>query len=106
MPFAMAVVGRDSKDHSSDCFFCLTYYSGIMSKPKHMVIYPNLPLATSSVLHNEELLEPKPSNNVTLDEDDSYNDEVNPDKLGEGTDSDTAFEQNILKTLLHNSSRS
>jgi hypothetical protein len=34
-----------------------------------------------------------------MDEDDSYNDEVHPVKLGKGTDSDTTFEQSILKTL-------
>jgi hypothetical protein len=54
-----------------------------------MVMYPNLPLATSSVLHSDGLREPKPPNNVTLDRYNSYNDEVHSNLVGEGTDSDT-----------------
>jgi len=70
-----------------------------------MVIYPSLTLATSSVLHSDGLRVPKPLNNVTVDGDNSYNDEVHSYQVEEGTDSDTTFEQSILRTSLHNSSR-
>ena len=106
MSFAVAVVGREPKDHSSNCYFCLTDITGIISKSRHMVIYPNLPLATSPVLHSERLRVSKPTNNMTMDECNSYNDEVHSNQVGEGTDSYTTFEQSILRTSLHNSSRS
>jgi hypothetical protein len=50
-----------------------------------MVIYPNLPLATSSVLHSDGLRVPKPPNNVTMDgyNYNSYNDEVNSNQVRE-----------------------
>ena len=54
-----------------------------------MVIYPNLPLATSSVLHSDGLRVLKPPNNVTMDRYNSYNDEILLNQVGEGTDSDT-----------------
>jgi hypothetical protein len=71
-----------------------------------MVIYPNWPLATSSVLHSNGLRVPNPPNYVIMDGYNSYNDEVRSNQMGEETDSDTAFEQNILRTSIHNSSRS
>ena len=44
IPVAVPVSGH-SKDHSSDCYFCLTDISGISSKSKYTVTYPNLPSA-------------------------------------------------------------
>jgi len=71
-----------------------------------MVIYPSLPLAATSVLHSDGLRVPKPLNNVTMDGDNSHNDEVHSYQVGEETDSNTIFEQSIFRTSLHNSSRS
>lgn len=86
--------------------FRATFLSPWLWLGRHMVIYSNLPLATSSVLHSDGLGVPQPPNNVTMDGDNSYNDEVHSNQVGEGTESDTTFEQSILRTSLHNSSRS
>jgi hypothetical protein len=94
MPFVVVVVGRESKVHSPDCYFCLTDISEIISKSRHnsVVICPNLPLATSYVLHSEGLRVPKPLNNMTVDGYNSYN-YVHSNQVGEGTDSDTIFKK-------------
>jgi hypothetical protein len=63
--------------------------TGVISKSRHMMIYPNLPLATRYILHSDRLRESKPPNNVTMDRYNSYNDEVHSNLVGEGTDSDT-----------------
>ncbi|GFV46822.1 uncharacterized protein TNCV_4856871 [Trichonephila clavipes] len=68
MPFAIPMIWREPKDHSSDCYFCLTNIKGIMSKSKHTVVYFDLQSAMRPVPHSEELLIPKPPEHVTLDE--------------------------------------
>jgi hypothetical protein len=41
-------------DHISDCYFCLTYVSGHISKMKHTICYPDL-----TSVHGEGLTVPK-----------------------------------------------
>jgi hypothetical protein len=80
------MVSGKPKDHSSERYFCLTDTSGISSKSKYMVTYPNLPSAM------------RPPNNVTMDKDNSDADEVHPDQVGERNDNDPTHEQwSILK---------
>jgi hypothetical protein len=43
MPFAVPMVWREPKDHSTDCYFCITKIKGILSKFKKSVKYPNIP---------------------------------------------------------------
>jgi hypothetical protein len=50
-PFAIPMVWREAKDHSSDCYFCLTNITGITSKSKHTVKYPNVPSAMRPIPH-------------------------------------------------------
>jgi hypothetical protein len=44
-PFAVPMLWREPKDHSSDCYFCLTNITRITSKYKHTVKCPNVPSA-------------------------------------------------------------
>jgi hypothetical protein len=83
MQFAVPMVWRKPKDHSSDCYFCLTNITGITSKSKHAVKYPNVPSAMRPVPHNEALHIPKPPANVIVDDEDSTTDEADLKQVGE-----------------------
>jgi len=83
IPVAVPMVSGKPEDHSSDCYFYLTDISGISSKSKYMVTYPNVPSPMRSVPHSDQLPVPKPPNNVTMDKVNSDADEVHPDQVGE-----------------------
>jgi hypothetical protein len=59
--FTIPVVWREPKEHSIDCYFCLTNIGRITSKSKHTmkrmiaVKYPHFPSAVKPVPHGEEL---------------------------------------------------
>ena len=91
MPFAIPMIWREPKDHSSDCYFCLTKIKGITSKSKHTVVYPNLQSAMRPVPNCEELPIPKAPEHVTLDEESSYSDGNKEEK--ETDFGDTNFEE-------------
>jgi hypothetical protein len=75
MQFAVPMVWREQKDHSSDCYFCLTKICGFSSKNKHNISYPNLPSAIRPVPHCEELPIPELPQDW-METDDENGDEV------------------------------
>jgi hypothetical protein len=92
MLFAIPMVRRESKDHTSDCYFCLANITGIASKSKHTVKYPDLPSAIRPVPHSEELPLPKPPEKLTFSDDSSDYDEVHGQQEGDNVDCDPTFE--------------
>ena len=58
MPFAVPMIWREPKDHTTDCYFCLTKIAGFTSKNKSRTVYPDLPSAICPVPHSGELLVP------------------------------------------------
>jgi hypothetical protein len=72
MPFADPMVWREPKDHSTDCYFCITKIKGIQSKFKKSVKYPNIPSAIRPIPHSKQLPVPVPVPPTTwsLDSDD------------------------------------
>jgi hypothetical protein len=66
MPFAIPMVWREPKDHSSDCYFCLTEIAGITSKSKHTEKYPDFPSAMRPVPHRKVLPVQNPPENLTF----------------------------------------
>ena len=66
MPFAIPMVWREPTGHVSDCYFCLTSSTGVTTKSKHIVQYPDLPSVTRPVPHSAGLPVPKPPTNMTL----------------------------------------
>ena len=60
MPFAVPMVWREQKDHSSDCYFCLTNTKGYSVKTRFKIKYPDVPSAHRPVPHSSELPVPKP----------------------------------------------
>jgi len=61
MSFAIPMVWREPRDHSSDCYFCITKIKGINNKSKHTINYPSLPSAMRPVSHSEALPVPHPA---------------------------------------------
>ena len=54
MPFAVPMVWREPKDHTTDCYFCITKTSGITAKTRRNVKYPDIPSAIRPVPHSPE----------------------------------------------------
>ena len=60
VPFAVPMVWREQKDHSSDCYFCLTNTKGYSVKTRFKIKYPDVPSAHRPVPHSPDLPVPKP----------------------------------------------
>lgn len=69
MPFAVPMIWRESKDHVTDCYFCLVppLQQGISKKKKWTLTYPTLPSATRPIPHGEGLPVPEPPNECRLE---------------------------------------
>ncbi len=65
MPFGTPMMWREGKDHTTDCYFCLTNLKGFNRKNKHHVKYPDVPSVTKPLPHSSNLPVPEP--NVTID---------------------------------------
>jgi hypothetical protein len=80
MPFATPIVSRKPKDHSTDCYFCITTIKGIQSKFKKSVKYPNIPSAIRTILHSKQLPVLVPPTTWSLDpEEDTVEADVQTD---------------------------
>jgi hypothetical protein len=73
--FAVPMVWREPKDHSSSCYICLTNITVPTSKSKHTVKYTDLPSTIRSVLHSKELPVREPLEYLTFSDDNSASDE-------------------------------
>ena len=76
MSFAVSMVWREQKDHSSDCYFCLTNISGFSLKSKHSIQYPNLSSALRPIPHGQDLPIPTPLKVYSVDDDVSDKDDA------------------------------
>src|SRR5271163_2070093 len=41
MSFGIPMIWRESTNHATDCYFCLTNVTGVNKKTKHNIEYPN-----------------------------------------------------------------
>jgi hypothetical protein len=92
MLFAIPMVWREPKEHSSDCYISLTNKTEITSKSKHTVKYPDFPFAVRFVPYSEELPVPKRLENLTFGDDGSDSDEDHGQQEGDNIDCDPTFE--------------
>ena len=60
MPFSIAMVWREGKDHIMNCYFCMIRLKGINHKHKHHVQYPDASYAIRPIPHGPDfpVLEP------------------------------------------------
>lgn len=71
--FAVPMQWRESTNHVTDCYFCLTTHifgkgKGVSKKKKNAIVYPNIPSATRPLPHSN--LHPSPKRpNIGDDED-------------------------------------
>jgi hypothetical protein len=65
-PFAVSIDWREPTDNPSDCYLCLTNLTGITSKSKHTVKFPDFPSAIRAIPHREELSVPEPPESKIL----------------------------------------
>ena len=101
MPLAFHMVWREPKDHSSNCYFCLTNITGISSKSKHTVKYPDLPSAMRPVPHSEEFPVLKSPENLTFSDENSDSDKDHRQQGGEQFYYDLTFEANCSPSEAH-----
>jgi hypothetical protein len=99
--FGIPMVRREPKDHTSDCYFYLANVTGIASKSKHTVKYPDFPSAIRPVPHSEVLPVPKPPEKRTFSDDSSDSDEVHGQQEGDNVDCDLTFEASSSSSEPH-----
>ena len=95
MPFAVPMIWREPKDHLTDCYFCLTNISGISSKSRHTVKYPNVDSAIQQALHGQGLPIPMPPDNVTMTDEPS-NDQDELQNFSDFAEDDAINEPHFL----------
>ena len=103
MPFAIPMIWREPKDHSSDCYFCLTNIQGFTSKTKCKVVYPDLISAMRPVLHSEEYSVPMCGNvclSDTCESDITYDLNSDP-KYGNSSLNPHLLTQEVLNDMDH-----
>lgn len=63
LPFGVPMVWREGRDHTTDCYFCMTNLDGINRNNKQHVKYPSVPSAIKPVPHGTEIPIPTPPDN-------------------------------------------
>jgi hypothetical protein len=86
------MVWGKQKDHSTDCYFCLTDKAWITSKSKHTEKYPHFPSVMRPVPHREELPVPNSPEKLTFNNYNSNYDEDRGQQEGDYVDSNPVFE--------------
>ena len=56
--FGILMVWRESKEHLTDCYFCLVNTKGSEKKNRLNIFYPSIPSAIRPVLHSDEFPSP------------------------------------------------
>jgi hypothetical protein len=92
---------EEPKDHSSDSYFCSTNMTETTSKFTHTVKYSYLPSAMRPIPQSEELLVPKPLENLTFSDDNSDSDEDHRQQDGDKVDCDLTFEASCCSSVPH-----
>lgn len=60
LPFGIPMVWREGKDHTTDCYFCMTDLKGVNRKKQKHVKYPDVPSAIKPIPHGPDVPIPEP----------------------------------------------
>lgn len=102
MPFGIPMIWRETTNHTTDCYFCMTNVIGFNRKTKHKIEYPNLPSAIRPVMHSDDIPVPKPPNELPLflsDTESSAEDNKDNDFTIYGSGEPQLFSQDDLDDL-------
>jgi hypothetical protein len=112
MSFAVSMVWRETSNHSTDCYFCLTppVAKGMNRRRKQSIDYPDIPSAISPVPHGEDLPVPEPPKEYNLNSEVKEEDTektglheeepTDPDFQGPSSESSHKLTQNELNVLV------
>ena len=74
MPFAIAMVWRERKDHIRDSYFYMINLKRINRRNKHHVQYTHVPSAIRPIPHSPDLPVPEPEGNMKYRSDSKHSD--------------------------------
>jgi len=74
MPFAVPMIWRESTNHHSDCYFCMTNIAGLSTKKKSKIVYPDCKSALKPVPHDLDSPVPVPPEAAADESDDNSDD--------------------------------
>ncbi|KAI6653956.1 hypothetical protein LOD99_3132 [Oopsacas minuta] len=63
------MIWREQRDHTTDCYFCMTSIKGFNGKNEKSITYPNHPSAIRPIAHSDDI--PVPTPPVSLPNSDS-----------------------------------
>lgn len=104
MAFGIPMVWREQKDHSTDCYFCLTNIKGYSVKTRAKIRYPDVPSAIRPVPHGPDLPVPNVPIASAISESDS-NEEDNPMDTDFQEMADNREPKFISQEMLHDLAR-
>lgn len=55
LPFGVPMIWRESSNHTTDCYFCLTKVTGFSYKTRASVKYPDIPSVSKSIPHDRSI---------------------------------------------------
>ncbi|ESN93095.1 hypothetical protein HELRODRAFT_165255 [Helobdella robusta] len=94
LAFAVPMAWREPKNHTDDCYFCLTPYvkAGLSMKKLGTVNYPNLPSAIRPIPHSDSLPVPTPSQSYEIEAENEGTNEIEEEKESQpSTSNDSDF---------------
>ena len=109
--FCSPMIWREPVDHCSDCYFCMVSTTGLNSRTKKNIEYPNIPSVTRPVPHSDENPIPKfnelfISSDPNSDDDDYFPADLRPNDHSQMDKSPLLFDQHNLNDLVRDLSLS
>lgn len=98
MPFAIPMIWKQSNDHPSDCYFCITKLSGFTNKTKNKIVYPDCASAIKPINHSETLPIPIPPSQRNLTDNEEISEEEDESEMSLSNDPDYNPERRVKAT--------
>ena len=69
MPFCVPMIWRQQEDHATDCYFCLTKFSGFSGRSRNKIKYANIKSVSKTVPRISDMETPTPPSAPNVGED-------------------------------------